>query len=293
MNKFGVAITALAAVFIAVAADEGPQPLASVRWHVRAAASPATAGTLTASWNDGRARITVDVPAIADDDPLTGATAHFRYFIADSVARQGDITLAYTDARPAVSIVIKADGGGAVAELGAAACSKTFDIVYDLEDPGAADAAVQGAELIRNDMTVRRRPAPQFSRFADVDSLIAAVRTSADPAEGCWRYLDRDMRPEKAVPGGFYTLATVADGNGGYEIVYLGGATQNAGAWQPLRLKGRLVPSGFAGNYDLAWQAADGRGCPPESYAVIDAYTGTLTLYFPLLGASMRFRKLR
>lgn len=276
--------------FAAMAGGDGT--LASLRWHVRAAAPSAEPAVLTVSWNDGRGRLTVEVPSIAADDPLLAADARYEYALADSVVESGTVPISYARNPEGVSVVIKADAAGAVAEIGDDSRRHLVSIACDLDNPGACDAVCSGGTLLRNDMIVSRRPAPQFSRFTDADSLAAYIAASADSAEGLWRYLDRDMRPERAVPGGYYTLATVADGHGGYEIVYIGGADYNAEAWQPMRLKGRLIPSGFAGNYDLEWTAADGRACPPESYATLDAATGILTLYFPLLNSTMRFRRL-
>lgn len=289
-----VVITAiLALAWLAAAANGAMQPCESVRWHVRASAPDTSPARLTMTWNDGRGRLEVDVPAMADDDPVAGCLARYTYSYADSVMGQGTVPVQYLGGAAALSVVLKADAAGAVAEIGASRCAREVPVVYDCLCPGEADASLSSGMLLRNDMLVRHLPAPMLSRFASVDSLMAYLGAATDPAEGLWRYLDRDTPPDKAVPGGYYTLATVADGDGGYEIVYLDGSQYHPEAWQPLRLKGRLHPSGFAGNYDLEWHAADGRACPPESYATLDSDTGILALFFPLLNSTLRFRRLR
>ncbi len=284
------AIAVLAA--LTVDAADGVQAYESMRWHVRAAAPSASPALLTMTWNDGAGKLAVTVPSLADDDPVGGCEARYRYFYCDSMIEEGTVPVEYCGGDKAgLSVVVKADIAGAVAEIGATGRVRSVRVSYDRLNPGVCDATIESGELLRNDMLVRHLPAPMYSRFESVDSLMSYLGASSNPAEGVWRYLDRDMRPEKAVPGGYYTLATVADGNGGYEIVYLGGARYGEGSWQPLRLKGRLSPSGFADNYDLEWQAGDGRACPPESYATLDAETGILALYFPLLDSSFRFRR--
>ena len=137
---------------------------------------------------------------------------------------------------------------------------------------------------INNRILFRSVPAREYSRMADLAELKEHISSSQDPFEGIWEYMDRENDPAKAVPGAAYILATVSDGRGGYEIVNLS---------EPgMVLKGRMKPTRFASNFDLRWRDRSGRDAGPECYAAYEIENLTLRFYFPLLGASMRFRRL-
>lgn len=144
--------------------------------------------------------------------------------------------------------------------------------------------------LVRHSFSAEAIPAPRYCRFADVQALADYLRNSTDPCEGYWVYFDRDTDPLRLNVAAEYRLATVraADGNG-YEIVYLSGA-ENEPQWQPMRLKGWLLPTGFIGNFDLRWLDLDGRMHKRETSADITDGS-SLTLYFPLYKSKVRFRK--
>lgn len=134
-------------------------------------------------------------------------------------------------------------------------------------------------------------PWPEYSRFADPGELQAYLAESTDPREGMWTYFDRDTHPAGTSLGGKYKIATVANGQGGYEIVYVSGAKQHSADWQPMRLKGRLLRTGFISQYDLQWIQPDGRQLSNECSAELTA-EGMLTLRFPAAAATVRFRKI-
>lgn len=123
------------------------------------------------------------------------------------------------------------------------------------------------------------------------EALDAYLGASSDPAEGKWRHFDRTNDPALGRPGGNYLLATVSDGHGGYDILYLGGAKVWASRWKPLMLKGHLSPTRFPGEYDLTWHDATMR---PATTAR-DECSATLTpstlleVRFPLHATTLRF----
>lgn len=123
------------------------------------------------------------------------------------------------------------------------------------------------------------------------EALDAYLASSTDPAEGKWRHFDRSNDPALGRPGGNYMLATVSDGNGGYDILYLAGAKVWASRWKPLMLKGHLSPTRFPGEYDLTWHDATMR---PATTAR-DECSATLTpgtlleVRFPLHATTLRF----
>lgn len=124
---------------------------------------------------------------------------------------------------------------------------------------------------------------------ADFGRLHSGYGADALEAAERWRYLDRENDPAFARPGGDYELALIADSQGGYDIIYMGGAVTNAAHWEPGMLKGRIEPTGFAGYYKLEWVDATGRLIPDECFAEFDSGRTVLTLSFPSLQASLRF----
>ncbi len=106
--------------------------------------------------------------------------------------------------------------------------------------------------------------------------------------EGRYRYLDRENDPRYARPGGKYEIALVSNDDGGYDIIYLGGAETNAHLWKPGMIKGRLRPTIFNSHYDLEWVDASMTVTSDECSADIEQ-RAILRLNFPLLKSTLRF----
>lgn len=134
------------------------------------------------------------------------------------------------------------------------------------------------------------------------DSLTAYLKTSEDPLEGYWQYLDRENDPQYARPGGRYLLAVVRSDAGfdgsneleedtGYDIIYVSGAETYRDRWLPMMLKGRLRPTIFQDHYDLHWIDSSFEPIERDIHAnVTDA--SILSLSFPLLKTTLRFSKM-
>ena len=91
--------------------------------------------------------------------------------------------------------------------------------------------------------------------------------------------------------GGDYTVAIVDNGDNGFDIIYLSGAETNGRQWHTGLKKGQLIPTQFAGHYNLVWYDATMRPLTEETSATIE--TGEiLRLDFPLLRTSIRLAKL-
>ena len=111
------------------------------------------------------------------------------------------------------------------------------------------------------------------------------------PEEGLWRYLDRSNDDRYCRMGGDYTVAIVDNGDNGFDIIYLSGAETNGRQWHTGLKKGQLIPTQFAGHYNLVWYDATMRPLTEETSATIE--TGEiLRLDFPLLRTSIRLAKL-
>lgn len=125
------------------------------------------------------------------------------------------------------------------------------------------------------------------------ETLAARFAASSDPVEGFWSFLDRDNEPEWAIPGGFYELAVVKSETvpGGYDIIYLGGASVEGSSWHPGMRKGSLTPTIFADHYRLGWVDARFQTDYPECTADLSASNTILTLSFPLHHSTIRFSR--
>lgn len=130
----------------------------------------------------------------------------------------------------------------------------------------------------------------QFGRFDSVAQLTEYLSESDDRSECVWRYLDRNTDQRRLNTGGDYRLASVRCDDGSYDILYLDGARVNAGRWQAMMVKGRLLPTAFANHYDLIWYDAFGREIKAEASAdIIDG--AILRLNLPLHGGSVRYQR--
>ncbi|MDE6134637.1 MAG: hypothetical protein K2F79_03585, partial [Muribaculaceae bacterium] len=146
-------------------------------------------------------------------------------------------------------------------------------------------------KVIRNDVRISCKPAPEYAPFSSVEDLDQYLRMSNDPMEGLWQYLDRNLDADRVRLGGNYRMATVADGQGGYLIIYLSGARYGQESWKPLRVKGRLHPTVFADHYDLEWLDSAGRVLERETNATVTTSGTILELHFPLEDSSLRFSR--
>lgn len=122
------------------------------------------------------------------------------------------------------------------------------------------------------------------------DSLDAYLAQSHDPMEGYWKYLDRDMDARWARLGGFYRLACVRNADGGYDLLYIDGAENRRGLWEPMMRKGRLVTTRFDRHYDLEWVTSRLDDAGPECSADFSD-DQILTLNLPLHHAVIRFTR--
>lgn len=138
--------------------------------------------------------------------------------------------------------------------------------------------------------TVARVPAPEMSGW-NYDTLAGYFAGSDDRREGFYEYLDSDIDTERCVLGGRYRLAVVGNGAGGYDIVYLGGAEENAASWLPGLIKGTLTPTIFINHYNLRWFDAEMTDDMPELWGTLD---GTIMeLHFPQERTVVRFSRSR
>ncbi len=152
-----------------------------------------------------------------------------------------------------------------------------------LVGPGSRVSIERAVLTIGNEKQVN--PTTLWTR----DALDAYLEQSADPVEGYWKYLDRDMQDEWLRLGGRYTLAVVR-ADDGYDLIYVDGAQVKKSQWQWGMLKGHMTKTAFSGNYDLRWIDATMEPIDKDAYATIENGI-ILTLYFPVFKSQVRFAK--
>ncbi len=289
--KSPVKILIACAALAAAAAATASQPVGELVRHVRFEAPRTSTRTVALRWDDSL-RVEADIVGCGADDPLTGLEIPYRYYVGDSLAAEGRAPLRYEGSPAALSLVLRVWRDGAAVDIGSRHAAATIPVDYDRLAGDIPDYDnPHGLRVLRNTASVEALPALRTAPYVCVDSLIDAVKSSSDPVEGVWTYLDRENERATAVPGGFYTLAALREADGSYSLVYLDGARHQSVLWAPLRVKGRLRPTRFADHYDLEWLDAEGRPVASENHASYDAEAGILALRFPLLNAVMRFSK--
>ncbi len=125
------------------------------------------------------------------------------------------------------------------------------------------------------------------------DSLLKILsEPDRNAPQGIWVYLDRDNDLRYCRLGGEYRIAIVDDNNGGFDIIYLDGATTGASQWKAGMRKGHLRPTIFRNHFDLVWYDATMNVIQSEASATMEQ-DAILRLDFPLLKSSMRFYRSR
>lgn len=290
--RFSVLLALIVALAVSAYAFEALEgSVHELSYHLRVEA-PRSEASVALHWNGTRS-IVFEIPPLAGDDDLTGMRVPYRTMSGDSVIARGELTTSYSrERRPAISFVLRANGDAAAVEVGGVQADASVDVDFDCMNPVGVDySAPENIKIVRHRLIVRMNPAPTYAAFASRNELAEYLKNSSDQMECEWVYLDSDTDDARAVPGGRYAFATVADGCGGYDIVYTAGAYYNEKSWQDMRIKGHLTATPYVGHFDLEWLDSAGRPAAEENYASFDSETGILSLVFPLLGSSMRFRR--
>lgn len=237
------------------------------------------------------------VPAEVDADPLTATRANYRVVrrgsaAADTLVSSGTFLVRYSgDKRAGVSAVLRYRNGRAWLGLGGDKKDITVGVPFDAVNPGRIgySSSTPMHELCNEILyfSTEGRPSSPVNSLQDVNEIISH---SSDKLECYWKYFDRDTDPTLAQPGGFYTLATLSDGAGGYTIVYIDGDT--TGKTMPFSVKGRMTPTIFPNHYDLVWYDVNGVSAADECSATVEMAGAMLRISIPLLKATMRFSRL-
>lgn len=278
------------------------EPVLNLKYHVRMAVARNRTLAFSLLWNvaaDGSAR-RADIAAdpVAEADATGSSRCRYAvYTIApdgrETLENAGEGCFTYaTEGTTCFSAVLSADESGANIGLGSATAELTVPVDFDYEFPGAIGFAHTMKDKVVNNLIISaHRPPLRTAPFADFNALRQYLAASQDVHEGLWEYLDRDVDRTKAVMGAEYRIATVADGKGGYHIVFLEGDAPGNAEFRQMDIKGHLAATQFVEHYDLQWIAASGALLDKDTSADIEQGMAILRLNFPLLKSTLRFRR--
>lgn len=233
--------------------------------------------------NNGENRFDTDITA-----PVSVLSGHHDAG-GDTVIRRDRIegTADGSDCR--WSVILRCTADSSTVYVGQKTSLTAFPVGVDLTNGIFGMISDNKVKILRHTIESTVASAISHASFDSVDALNDYIAGSTDPYERVWNYLDRDTDQRIFTVGGNYTLATVSDGKGGYDIVYLGGARVKNKNWQPLMIKGRLKATPFIGHFDLVWFDATGSPAPGETNATIENNNSILRLNFPSHNSQVRF----
>jgi len=120
--------------------------------------------------------------------------------------------------------------------------------------------------------------------------------TREAPLCGVWQLTNQSVDTGWFMPGGNYLVGIRLASDGGYEMLYLDGATINAEAWQPGMMKGVLQATSTPGVFNVVWYDAEHH--PVSRMVQAQAQTDenmlrytTLVINFPLQNSTLTFIK--
>lgn len=269
------------------------EPIETLLYHIRLKAPKTGNLKFRVYWNCTEGDSTfidldIDPPA---HESIYPSECRYTLCYGDTILNTGKAEFTYKS-EDAFSALLNVDRSGAELSLGSDAPTFSLQVDFNRAVPGAIGYSSRiRTEELTNLLITRSAEPRRRAAFESTYSLMAYLKNSEDIYEGIWTYLDRDIDRSKADLGSFYTLATVANGSGGYDIIYLGGENRYSYRWEPLEVKGELKRTPFIDNFDLVWVTADGRTLRHDTSAAFEAGRAALRLNFPLLNSSLRLRR--
>ncbi len=225
-----------------------------------------------------------------------GATPTLSILKADSIVAlfQGKPELWSESKRDGNTVVIDIDNTGLVEISGGHKKIEFLGQCRLPETPRGEIRVFANTKLTDCKVVVETQTDPSASLITEWDEkrLIERFGKSTDPLEGFYEYLDGDNDPKRAVAGGRYKLALVADGDGGYRVIYAGGASVASDRWRYGMLKAQLSPTNFVSHFDVRW--IDSVFQPIVNDVSMSVEQGIiLTFNFPRYNTVLRYTRCR
>lgn len=133
-------------------------------------------------------------------------------------------------------------------------------------------------------------PLPPMASLTSVNALTSHFLHSTDPLEGYYSIYERAFEEQYLRPGGDYVFAFVRTPDGGYDIIYISGATHSPSDWHTGMVRGHASPTANPMQYGLTWIDARFQPVASEGMMTIDA-EGLVSLQFPYLSSSVRLQR--
>lgn len=143
-----------------------------------------------------------------------------------------------------------------------------------------------GASISPGELRLTVSPPASFAGAATPEDIDEYLTSSRDPLEGYWQTLDRSLEESLLRMGGDYRYALLKN-EGGYDLIYLSGATVNADKWLPGMTKATFRPSGIEGVWDVEWIDAMHQPLSHEIKAQLNL-NGVITVQFPYQSSQIR-----
>lgn len=267
-------------------------PVSELMYHLRIASDRHKAIDVSLYWDyagpSDHYRADYTVAPVTETDNTDKVPVDCRVYRvvgdADSLVATYSSYVSYSRGRDtAMSAVLRVNQDGARIDFGGTMVSAGFDVPYrNLAASSVGYSTNRAAKVLADKLmtrysSIRRR----------YEGEIAA--DSSDPLTGRWRYLDRDADRERVPEGIDYNIAVVAEPDSTYTIIYAG---EPGDGWKNGDIKGRLVPTPFENHFDLEWYDQSGRRYCRDTSADLIVDGQVLRLNFPILGTTVRFRRL-
>lgn len=271
----------------------------SLDWHLRVEAAKSCRTRCRIVWNADTAMLNfrycdIVIPEAFEQDGTSGIEPSYTlgHCVAgrEEESGRGSFRTSYpSGSAAAMSMRLRADGRGARIEAGGARADGIIEISFERDKAGIIGADLdRDVKILRHSLRAFTGPEPKRPPFASTAEALSLIAGSTDPREGIWEYLDRDIDATRCTLGAFYTLVSLrSDADGCYEIY----AIDKSGVKEP-QYKGCLIPGIFMNHYDLQWVDARGHLHDTDASATTDENASVLTLSFPLLKSSVRFRRM-
>lgn len=148
-----------------------------------------------------------------------------------------------------------------------------------------------GDKITISDISIEFIEKKQIENLVAGDNIDDYINGSEDQMEGYWTLFDRDLEEALLKFGGIYTLLCLKDGEEGYSMLYMEGASVNSTNWTKGDIKARLKPTSFEGIYDVEW--IDAMKTPLKKDIKAQIGEGeTLIFQFPYQSSKFRLRKI-
>lgn len=186
-----------------------------------------------------------------------------------------------------LAIQLDACGEGAGISVGIFRQQERIPVEFNLNSPGAIGitSSSRHTKILSEDIFYFPSDRNTTAPFESMNAMRRYLADSQDPVEGLWIYFDSKCDPLTAHMSERYMLATIRNGQGGYDIYYADGP-------KVMAKKGSLTPTINNATLDLQWMDAHGTYmADKDAHAELATGGTTIEFFFPALKSQVRYRR--